>query len=265
MAKIFDTHAHYDDEKFDADREELLNRLVQEEGVGCIVNAAASLKSTESALALAKRYPFIYATAGVHPDDTKELTAENFQWLTDLAKSEEKIVAIGEIGLDYYWDSSPRETQKYWFDEQMGMAQEIGLPVVIHSREAAKDTLDMVKAAGGKDMKMDMHCFSYTPEIAREYLDMGHYLGIGGVVTFKNGRKLKDVVEYMPLDRILLETDAPYLTPEPYRGKRNHSGLIAYVVDEIARIKQVSREEVLEVTWNNAIEFYGVNLPADTI
>lgn len=257
MKKIFDTHAHYDDDAFDMDREELLASM-KEQGVGRIVNVSANLHEIQETLKLIEQYPFIYGAAGVHPDDTRELNEENFGQIRQ-ATMHEKMVAIGEIGLDYYWDSSDRETQKKWFLRQLELAKELDKPVIIHSREAARDTLDLIKAAGGPDFSMVIHCYSYSTELAREYLNMGYYLGIGGVVTYKNGVKLKEVVSYMPLDRILLETDAPYLTPVPFRGKRNSSEKIHYVVEEIARLKQVSQEEVLETTWNNACRFYRLN------
>lgn len=257
MKKIFDTHAHYDDEAFDADREELFASM-RDQGVERIVNVSASLHEIEETLKLVERCPFIYGAAGVHPDDTKELNEENFEQVRRAAMHE-KMVAVGEIGLDYYWDSSDRETQKKWFLRQLELARELDKPVIIHSREAAQDTLELIKAAGGPDFSMVIHCFSYSTEIAREYLNMGYYLGIGGVVTYKNARKLKEVVSFMPLDRILLETDAPYLTPVPFRGKRNSSDKIRFVVEEIAHLKDVSIDEVLETTWDNACRFYRLN------
>lgn len=257
MKKIFDTHAHYDDGAFDNDREELLASM-KDQGVERIVNVSANLREIQETLKLIERYPFFYGAAGVHPDDTKELNEENFEQVRRAAMHE-KVVAIGEIGLDYYWESSDRETQKKWFLRQLELARELDKPVIIHSREAARDTLELIRQAGGPDFSMVIHCFSYSTELAREYLDMGYYLGIGGVVTYKNARKLKEVVSCMPLDRILLETDAPYLTPVPFRGKRNSSEKICYVVEEIARLKNVSTDEVLETTWNNACRFYRLN------
>lgn len=254
MQKIFDTHAHYDDEKFNEDREALLLSMAEQD-VERIVNVSANLEEIQATLQLIDRYPFLYGAAGVHPDDTKTLNEENFVRIREALKHE-KMVAVGEIGLDYYWDATERDVQKKWFIRQLELAKELNKPVIIHSREAAQDTLEVIKAAGGPDFSMVIHCFSYSVEMAREYLNMGYYLGIGGVVTYKNGRKLKEVVEYMPLDRILLETDAPYLSPVPFRGKRNSSEKIHYVAEEIARLKNVSKEEVLETTWKNACEFY---------
>lgn len=254
---IFETHAHYDDEAFDIDREELLNSL-EEEGIGFVVNVSASIASSKETIELTKKYPFLYGAIGVHPSDTAELDEEKFQWLKEATK-QEKIVSLGEIGLDYYWDTPEREIQKLWFDRQMELAKEVKLPVIIHSRDAAQDTLDMIKSANLKEVGGVIHCFSYGVEMAREYLNMGFYLGIGGVVTFKNAKKLKEVVEYAPLEQILLETDCPYLAPEPYRGKRNSSLYLPYVAGEIAKIKNIDYDEVIEVTLNNAKRMYKIN------
>ncbi len=257
---IFDTHAHYDDEAFDLDREEILNNL-KNEGIINVVNIGASLESSKSSIALAKKFDFVHAAVGVHPDQTKELNEENFNSLCEMAK-EEKVVAIGEIGLDYYWDATDREIQKFWFKKQLHLAMEEKLPVIIHSRDAAADTLEMMKEAvayakeRNKTLTGIIHCFSYGTEIADYYLKQGFYLGIGGVVTFKNGRKLKEVVEMAPLTSLVLETDCPYLSPVPYRGKRNYSGYLSHVVEEIALIKNVSVEEVIRQTTENARKVY---------
>ena len=257
LAMIFDTHTHYDDEQFDADREELLLSL-KEHGVGAVANMGATMQGAVDSVALAERYPFVYAVVGIHPDHAKDLDEREFEKLRVLAQ-EEKVVAIGEIGLDYYWDSSEREVQKLWFKRQMELALELELPVVIHSREAAADTFAMIKEtyeqSGGK-LKGVIHCYSYGAEQAREYLKMGFFLGIGGVATFKNGRKLKEVIEAVPLEQIVLETDCPYLAPEPFRGKRNYSGYLSYVVAAIAASKGVSTEEVEKATWENALRLY---------
>lgn len=253
---IFDTHAHYDDEAFDEDREELLAGMKQA-GVEYIVNVGASMASTERSVALAEKYPFVYAAVGVHPDEIGELDEKNMERLKELAKHP-KVKAIGEIGLDYYWDKEKHELQKYWFERQLELAHEEQLPVIIHSREAAKDTLEMMKAAQPLNLKGIIHCYSYSVEQAREYLGMGYYLGIGGVLTFKNAKKLKEVAEYAPLSSIVLETDCPYLAPVPYRGKRNNSTMIAYAAQELAAIKQVPVEEVLRVTLENGKKLYDI-------
>ena len=204
MEWIVDTHAHYDDEAFDGDRKELLSGL-RSHGIGTVVNIGASMASCRTTLALAAEYPFIYAAVGVHPNETGELSEGDMDWLKAAAK-EKKTVAIGEIGLDYYWDEPDREIQKKWFVRQLELAKETGLPVVIHSRDAAKDTLDIMKSEHHGETGGVIHCFSYGVEIAKEYLDMGYYLGIGGVLTFKNAKKLKEVAEYAPLSRLVLET-----------------------------------------------------------
>lgn len=256
---IFETHAHYDDKAFDEDREGLLAGM-QEQGVGVIVNIGAHLASSQSSLALAEKYPFIYAAVGVHPDETKELTEENFGSLVRMVQHE-KAVAVGEIGLDYYWDSTPRDVQKYWFERQLALALEYKLPVVIHSREAAADTLAVMKEfykKSGGTLTGIIHCFSYGAELAEEYVKMGFLLGIGGVVTFKNGKKLKEVVQNTPLTKLVLETDCPYLAPEPNRGKRNDSGNLRYVTEAIAALKGVTAEEVIRVTEENARNLYGI-------
>ena len=254
MDYIFDTHAHYDDEAFDADREEVLTGL-KEQGIGTVVNVGASIASTKTTLALAETHSFMYAAVGVHPNETAELTDADMKWLESLAENP-KVVAIGEIGLDYYWDEPEREIQKHWFSAQLEVTKKTGLPVIIHSRDAAKDTLDIMKAEHGSDIGGVIHCFSYTKEMAREYLDMGFFLGIGGVLTFKNARKLVETVEYAPLDRLVLETDCPYLAPVPNRGKRNSSLNLTYVADQLAAIKGVDRENVEKMTWDNARRLY---------
>jgi TatD DNase family protein len=253
---IIDTHAHYDDEKFNEDRDLLLHSL-KENDIEYVVNIGASIKTTRNTLELIKQYDFIYGAIGVHPSETGELNEDNFSWLKEQAKTE-KVVAIGEIGLDYYWDEPDRIIQKMWFDRQMELAKEVNLPIVIHSRDAAKDTLDMMKAAKVETVGGVIHCFSYGIDMAKEYLKMGFYLGIGGVVTFNNAKKLKEVVEYTPLDRIVLETDCPYLSPVPNRGKRNSSLNLVYVVDEIAKIKNIDTDEIIQVTNQNAKDLYRI-------
>ncbi len=251
---LFDTHAHYDDGAFDKDREEILAGLGAV-GVGAVVNVGASLESTRRTLELAWRYPFIYGAVGVHPSECGALTEEDIRWIESLA-SGKKVVAIGEIGLDYHWEEPERGLQKKWFARQLAMARCVGLPVIIHSRDGAKDTLDILKAEKGEEIGGVVHCFSYTWETARVCLDMGFYLGIGGVATFKNARRLKEVVAYAPLDRLVLETDCPYLAPEPHRGKRNDSRYLSYVAEAVAAIKGIGREQVEAVTWENARRLY---------
>ena len=252
---IFDTHAHYDDEAFDPDREELLNSL-SGAGIRAVANVGASLESCRTTIELTKQYPWMYGVLGVHPSETGELTDEGLYWIGKEAENREKIVAVGEIGLDYYWEEPDHEIQKKWFIRQLELARELRLPVVIHSRDAAKDTLDIMKEQKAGEIGGVIHCFSYSREMAREYLNMGFYLGIGGVVTFKNAKKLKEVVEYMPLDRLVLETDCPYLSPVPNRGKRNSSLNIPFVIGEIAQIKGIPSKAVEEAAWENAFKLY---------
>lgn len=251
---IFESHAHYDDEAFDADREALLGSM-QEQGIGWIVNVSASLASVKTTRALMEKYPFIYGAMGIHPDEVGALNEENFAWLKTQCALE-KTVAVGEIGLDYYWDKESHGLQKHWFERQLFLAKEMDLPVIIHSREAAKDTLEMMQMAHREGIFGVIHCFSYGKELAKEYLDMGYYIGVGGVVTFKNAKKLKEVAEYVPLESILLETDCPYLSPEPNRGKRNSSLNLPYVAAAIAELKGVPCEQVIEITRQNARKMY---------
>lgn len=254
MAAIFDTHAHYDDEAFDEDREELFAQLPQQ-GIAKVVNIGASLASCKRTIELMNTYDYIYGAIGVHPSDTAELTEESFAWLKEQCQLE-KCLAVGEIGLDYYWDEPDREIQKKWFIRQLQLARELQLPVVIHSREAAKDTIDIMKEQKAEEIGGVVHCYSYTKETAKTFLDMGFYFGIGGVVTFKNAKKLKEAVEYIPMDRIVIETDCPYLAPDPNRGKRNSSLNLPYVIKEIAALKGMSEEQVKEITWENAHKLY---------
>lgn len=254
---IFDTHAHYDDERFDGDREELLLSMKQH-GICGITNIGAGISTSGAAIALAEQYDFIYAAIGVHPNEVEELNDEKMDWLRKKA-AHPKVVAIGEIGLDYYWKEPSPEIQKEWFIRQLNLAREAGLPVVIHSRDAAKDTLDIMKEQKAEEIGGVVHCFSYHREMAEEYLNMGFYFGIGGVVTFQNAAKLKEVVAYLPMEKIVLETDCPYLSPVPNRGKRNSSLNIPYVVDVIAKIKSVSPQEVEAITWQNARKLYRIS------
>lgn len=255
---IFETHAHYDDHMFDEDRDEIIGSL-QAAGIGRVVNIGSNLANSQRTVDLVKKYDFFFGAVGVHPNDTGELNDDNFSQIEEML-SNDRIVAVGEIGLDYYYDEPDPETQKKWFVRQLDLARRLDYPVVIHSRDAAKDTLDIMTAEKAGEIGGVVHCYSYSREQARDYLNMGYYFGIGGVVTFKNGKKLKEVVEYVPLDMIVLETDSPYLAPVPNRGKRNSSLYLPYVVSEIAAIKGVSEEEVRRVTWENAHKLYRLEL-----
>ena len=251
---IIDTHVHYDDEAFSEDRDTVLEEI-KTAGVGLVVNIGSSFETAKESVRLSEKYDFIYAAVGVHPSEIGELTEEHMAWLLEASKRE-KVVAIGEIGLDYHYDEPERELQKKWFRRQLEIAREVSLPVCIHSRDAAKDTLDIMKEQKAEEIGGVIHCFSYGWEQAKIYLEMGFYLGIGGVVTFKNGKKLKEVVKNAPASRLVLETDAPYLAPVPYRGKRNHSGYLPLVAEAIAEIKGLSKEEVIRITEENARKLY---------
>ena len=258
---IFDTHTHYDDREFDGERDQVILKQLSS-GVGKIIACAADMQSSLEAIEIAERYPDVYAAVGVHPDNIDGMDAGE---LLKIA-AHSKCRAIGEIGLDYHWDVHPRELQIRGFVEQWRLAEELDLPVVIHSRDAAEDTLRIVRemyeeySAKGKRLKADMHCYSYSPEQAAEYVRMGLYFGIGGVLTFKNSKKLAECVKIIPRDRILLETDCPYLAPEPYRGKRNESLNLKYVVAKLADILGISEEETEKITYENASVFFGVEI-----
>lgn len=252
---IFDSHAHYDDEAFDEDREELLGGM-QKAGIAGIVNVGASLRGVRASQELAGRYPFIYAAVGVHPDEAGSLDEDTLQWMYGLCKAP-KTVAVGEIGLDYYWDNESHDVQKEWFIRQLELARRLNMPVNIHSREAAADTMEIMKTHGS-GMKAIIHCYSYSREMALEYVRMGYLIGVGGVVTFKNAKKLKETVKAVPLSNIVLETDCPYLAPEPNRGKRNSSLNLPYVAQAVAELKGVTAEEVVKRTAENAKTFYKI-------
>lgn len=254
MTPIFDTHAHYDDEAFDEDRDALLAGLPKN-GIARVVNVGASLASCGRTIEIMNRYDYIYGAIGVHPSETAELNDEAFEWLRQQCQLE-KCVAVGEIGLDYYWNEPDRELQKEWFRRQLNLARELAKPVIIHSRDAAKDTVDLMTEEHAEEIGGVIHCYSYTKETAEVFLKMGFYFGIGGVLTFKNAKKLKEAVAYIPLDRIVLETDCPYLAPEPNRGKRNSSLNIPYVVKALAEIKGVEEETVRKAAWENAHKLY---------
>lgn len=257
---IFETHAHYDDKQFDEDRDAVI-RAVHESGVHPIVNIAASLASTKTTLELAHKYDFVYAAVGVHPDEVEELNEETFSWLCEQA-TDERCVAVGEIGLDYYWHDSKehKELQKFWFAKQLELARDVKLPVIIHSREAAADTMQVLKENHGEELPGIIHCYSYSKEMALEYVRMGYYIGVGGVVTFKNAKKLVETVEEVPMERIVLETDCPYLAPDPYRGTRNDSRNISYVIAKIAQIKGITPEEVERTAEENAYRLFSKNM-----
>jgi TatD DNase family protein len=247
---IFESHAHYDDKRFDIDRHELLKSLPSK-GIEYLLNVGADVKSSYECVKLAKEYDYIYAAVGVHPHDVKDMKEKDLETLLGLA-SYKKVVAIGEIGLDYYYEISPKEVQKLWFREQIELAKELDMPIIVHSRDASKDCYDIIKATDAKEAGGVIHCYSGSVEMARDYIKMGFYIGVGGVVTFKNANKLKNVVKETPMEKILIETDCPYLAPVPNRGKRNDSTNLKYIAEEIGKIKNISLEDVIKYTNENA-------------
>ena len=251
---IFDTHAHYDDEAFDNDRDAQIAGLPAA-GIGRVVNIAASPGSIDECLELAHKYPHVYCALGIHPEHCADMTEELLCEIREKL-SDPKAVAVGEIGLDYYWPEPDQELQRHWFARQLQLAAEVDLPVVVHSREAAADTYRIMKENHAEKTGGVVHCYSYSAPMAKEFVKMGFYIGVGGVVTFKNARKLVEVVKEIPLERLLLETDCPYLAPVPFRGKRNSSLYLPYVVSKIAEIKGITKEEVIRVTRQNAEKMY---------
>jgi len=258
---LFESHAHYDDERFDADRDELLSKLLPEAGVTKIVNAGADLESSRAGAALAARYDYIYSAAGVHPHYVKDMRENDIDALRKLA-AEKKTVAIGETGLDFYYNLSPRDEQERWFKGQLSLAHELLLPVIVHSRDADAETFEILRewAFGAKNTEKIgvIHCFSSGGDLARRYVDMGFYIAFGGIVTFDKTGKTQEAVESVPLDKILIETDSPYLSPAPVRGKRNDSRNLKYIVEKIAQIKKISREYAEDVTYENALSIFSI-------
>lgn len=245
---IFDTHAHYDDESFDGDREKVINEI-KESGVIGVLNCGASLEGARSSLELARKYDFFYAAVGIHPEHADIVNGNVLDEIRNMAK-DEKVKAIGEIGLDYYYEENPdREIQKQAFRKQMQLAKELKLPVIIHDRDAHMDTLSIMKEF--PEVTGVVHCFSGSVEFARECLKLGYYIGFTGVLTFKNAKKLVEVAREVPLDKFLLETDCPYMAPTPFRGKRNRSDYIKYIIEQMAEIKDISEELVCELNISN--------------
>ncbi len=252
---IFDTHAHYDSSRFAVDCDAVLTAMPQK-GIGLILNAACDLKSSLTSQQLARQYPFVYASAGIHPHEAKNVPADWEHLLKQFA-AHEKCVAIGEIGLDYHYDFSPRETQRELFAAQMEVAAELGLPVIIHEREALTDTLDVLKAFRSR-VRGVFHCFSNSLETARIVLDLGYDIALGGTVTFKNARHAPLVAAGIPADRLLVETDCPYMAPVPMRGQRNDSSYLPYIIEKIAEVRQTTFEEIVEQTYQNGCRLFGV-------
>lgn len=253
---IFETHGHYDDTQFDEDREQLIAEFLEKD-IDKVMNVGADMQSSRNSVELAAKYPQFYAAVGVHPSEVGELTETDIQELKSMVLDNPKVRAIGEIGLDYHFDDDPpRDVQKKWFIRQLELVQELGMPIIIHSRDAASDTMEILKDMDGGRNGGVIHCYSYNVEQAREYIKMGFNIGVGGVVTFKNSRKLQEVVEDIPLEKIVLETDSPYMAPVPFRGTRNSALNIPYIAEKIAEIKGVPVQKVYYQTYANALKMY---------
>lgn len=254
---LFDSHAHYNDERFREDADEVLSSMI-ENNVGMILNSCSEIAEIPDILRICEKYPFVYASVGVHPHEAEGLKETDMEILKEYSKNP-KVKAIGEIGLDYFYDFSPRETQKKWFARQVELAKELKMPVVIHDRDAHKDCMDILREHNVKEVGGAFHCYAGSVEMAREILDWGMYIAFGGSLTFKKSVKPKEVAQYVPLERIVIETDSPYLTPEPHRGKRNSSLYIHYVAEKLAEIKGISVEEVENATFENAKRLFRID------
>lgn len=254
---LFDTHVHVNAEQFNEDLEEVIERA-QEAGVKNMVVVGFDRPTITRAMELVETYDFMFAAVGWHPVDAIDMTEEDLQWIEELS-AHPKVVAIGEMGLDYHWDKSPKEIQKEVFRKQIRLAKKVGLPIIIHNREATADIVSILKEEGASEVGGIMHCFSGSAETALECIDMNFYISLGGPVTFKNAKKPKEVAAAVPLDRLLIETDCPYLAPHPFRGKRNEPSYVKLVAEQIAEIKQLSIEEVSEATTKNAKKLFGIN------
>ncbi len=254
---LFDSHAHLNDSRFDEDREELIKSL-KDNNVELVLNPGADIETSKASIELAKKYDFIYAAVGVHPHDVGQLEDKDINTLRDLATSNEKVVAIGEIGLDYYYDNSPREVQKEWFKKQIELANELKLPIIVHDRDAHRDTFEIIKNTKSPEIGCVLHCYSGNVELAKEYIKMGCYISIPGTVTFKNNKKTIEVVKEIPLEWLLIETDSPYMAPVPNRGKRNDPSMVQFVADKIAFEKGISYEKICEATKENAKKLFNI-------
>ena len=252
---IFDTHAHYADRAFDADREQVLEELPGK-GVQLVMLAASGLDDSAENMRLAQMYGYIYAAVGVHPESIDEIPADYTDRLREMTASEPKIKAIGEIGLDYHYEGYDRDAQIRFFREQLELAAELDMPVIVHSRDAAEDTVDILREYRPRGV---VHCFSGSAETAREILKLGMYIGFTGVLTFKNAKKALRALEAVPLDRLLMETDCPYMAPEPFRGKRSDSSMIADTAAKAAEVKGITKQELIDITCRNGMTMYGID------
>lgn len=253
---LFDSHAHLDGRRFDKDRDKVIERA-KESGISYIMNPGADFESSVKSVELASKYEMIYAAVGVHPHDTKDMDDIMLELIKSLTKKP-KVMAIGEIGLDFHYDNSPRDVQEKWFRKQARLAKDVNLPIIIHDREANNEVMSILKEEKAFDTGVLMHCYSGSAELAKQYIKLGAYISIAGPVTFKNARKAVEVVQAIPIEYLMIETDSPYLTPHPYRGKRNESSYVKYVAEKIAEIKGISLEEVAERTTENAKKYFGV-------
>ncbi len=252
-SNIFDSHAHYTDKAFNDDRKNMLGSL-KESGICGIINCGADIESSVFSIELADEYDYIYAACGIHPEEADKVPENYIEILRKLAENK-KCVAIGEIGLDYYWRQDTKEKQKELFENQILLAKELDLPIIVHDREAHGDTLKILKKHKPKGV---LHCFSGSPETAEEILKLGMYIGLGGALTFKNARKAVEVAQMLPLDRLLLETDCPYMAPVPFRGKRNYSGYVPYIAEKVGEIKGIDPQTVLNVTSENTKKLFSI-------
>lgn len=253
---LFDTHVHLNAEQYNEDLEEVIERA-QSEGVATVVVVGFDRPTIKKAMELADQYSFVYASIGWHPVDAIDMTDEDLAWIEELA-AHPKVVALGEMGLDYHWDKSPKDIQKEVFRKQIALAKRVKLPIIIHNREATQDIVAILKEEGAEEVGGIMHCFSGSAETAEECMKMNFYISFGGPVTFKNAKNVKETAAEIPLDRLLVETDCPYLTPHPFRGKRNEPAYVKLVAEELARIKNLSFEEIAEITTNNAKKIFGI-------
>ena len=254
-SKFIDSHAHLDDRRFDQDREKLINSLYDND-VEIVLNPGADLQTSQKALSIAEKYSFIYAAVGCHPHDTKFMDDDTMSIFQEMAKND-KVIAIGEIGLDYYYDNSDRDIQRKWFREQIRLAKELDLPYIVHDRDAHEDILKIMKEEHYDGARGILHCYSGSVELSKEFIKLGFYISLAGPVTFEKARVPKLVAKETPFDRLLIETDSPYLTPHPYRGKRNEPKYVRYVAEEIANIRNVSVDEVAQKTKENFKRLFG--------
>lgn len=255
--RIFDSHAHYDDEKFNLDRFDIIEQ-VHSLGVDKIISAGYSMEGSKSAIELSKKYDYIYATCGISPNDIEGIKIEDLQEIYNLAKENQKVVAIGEIGLDYYWNKDNKPIQQDFFIKQIEIANELNLPIVIHTRDAIMDTIDILKNRIVCNKKGVFHCCPLNIELVKEALKLGFYISFAGPTTFKNSKNADEVINYVPLDKMLIETDSPYLAPEPVRGTRNNSSNLKYIIQKIAKVKNLQESEIEKITYENTCKIFNI-------